>query len=140
MSTSEKDRNTKNDSSILESNTNSLDNLFQNFLDEIYLKLIELVGRTATDALFLSAFTRSRERHPFLARCLFKEAGVRFICDESRDVSQPELLSGYMDCITELMALLVDLTGDVLAKRIAPHIDEFTQNAQNLSENERGEP
>lgn len=113
----------------------TLDELFRSYLEVIQEKLTELVGRTATRAIFRSAWNKSIQSHPTLARCDLGESGVTLVCDDE-GVSQNDILIGYLAYIGELMHLLIDLTGDVLANRITPLVEQFDAEAREMIQSE----
>lgn len=118
---------------------NSVDALFQKSLNTMWTKLNDLVGKTATEALFRSAWSKAQQDHPFLSQCDFSHGGMSIECDDKTHLPGRQLFGGYLAFYRELTELLIDLTGDVLARRVTPLVDEFSRDVEELSDHEEGE-
>lgn len=106
--------------------------IFRILLEQLWNRLQHTIGKTATAAIFRSALRETGETYPFLEMVDVSAEGV--VLDEAADeflrVDRKRLKAGLLALLDNTMALIVDLTGSILIRKVEPIVEEFKQQVK----------
>ncbi|GAC1462414.1 MAG: hypothetical protein NVS2B14_03210 [Chamaesiphon sp.] len=107
--------------------------IFGELLDRLWERLILLIGETATVAVFHSALLEASREHPLLQEIDIENSGIglnRF--KETLDaLDRNALRKGLLAFTDSVMALVIDLTGQILSRKMEPLVQQFKQKLEN---------
>jgi hypothetical protein len=107
-------------------------NVFRELLERLWERLASLIGETATAAIFQSARREVARDYPFLNRVDIDESGVRLnhLQQDLSALERTTLRGGLLALSDGVVALLTDLTGDILVRKVQPLVQQFKQQLE----------
>lgn len=101
--------------------------VFRELLERLWARLVHLIGESNTAAIFHSALNEAGSTAPFLQKITVNEQGLRMdgLVAEADDLTRTELRVALLTFTDSIVALLTDLTGDILVTKVAPLMQQF---------------
>jgi hypothetical protein len=116
--------------------------LSQELLGQLWSRLVNWLSESATVMVFRSALTEVRQQYAALEVIQVGVSGVALkpLENQIETLDETGLRLGLLKLMESLMALLADLTGEVLIKRVEPVVEPYRQRLTALSEPVLSEP
>ena len=110
--------------------------IFTELLQRLWDRLVALVGEAGTAAMFYSALRDAAGEHPFLKHIEVSEDEIRLegLRENLASLDRTTLRRAFLAYIDGIVALLIDLTGDILVRKVQPLITEFHEALSNGKE------
>lgn len=101
--------------------------VFQELLERLWVRLVYLIGESNTAAIFHSALQEAGRTAPFLHKIGVEEQGIRMneLIEEASRLARSELRLALLAFTDSVVALLTDLTGDILVTKVAPLVQQL---------------
>lgn len=109
-------------------------NIFRDTAEGLWARLIQYIGLSSTVAIFRSALRESGRSFPFLLRIKITNGGIR-LDDLRRDLGGLERQTvrlGLLAFANGLVALLTELTGEILVHKVEPLVSAFRIRMDNF--------
>ena len=106
--------------------------IFRELLERLWARLASLVGETATMAIFRSALWETTGPYAFLKGTKVSENGLRLDClqENLAALDRATIRAGLLAFIDSIVALITDLTGDILVRKVQPLVEQFNQQLE----------
>lgn len=107
---------------------------FREMAEGLWAHLSKYIGVSSTAAIFQSALHDSGRNFPFLLVVKATNRGLRTqgLRGEVGQLERQTLRLGLLAFTNNLIALLTDLTGDILIQKLEPSISSFQARMNNL--------
>jgi hypothetical protein len=100
---------------------------FRAVTGQLWQELVSLIGESSAVSMWQSALQESRRHFPFLSGIDVEAVGVRV--DRLRanvmSLDRSTLRAGLLAFMNSLEAIMVDLTGDVLMRKVGPLVQQL---------------
>jgi hypothetical protein len=100
---------------------------FRAVIDRLWQELVLLIGESSAVSMCQSALQESRRHFPFLGGIDMEAVGVRV--DRLRanvmGLDRSTLRAGLLAFMNSLEGIMVDLTGDVLMRKVGPLVQQL---------------
>jgi len=95
---------------------NSKSEIYQKTLDQIWEKIVTILGPMTTTVIFKKVISQTQNQYPFLKHLEVNEGGISF--NHLKIKNKKELQEGLENFMNNLFDKLTNLTGDVLIRQI----------------------
>ena len=101
--------------------------IFEELLARLWARMVNLIGLSTTVAMFRSARIEAVREYPFLRGIEISQTGIDLqgLRLQLSDISYPALRSGLICFTDEILAIITDLTGHILTRKVKPMIQDF---------------
>lgn len=101
--------------------------IFRELLERLWERLASLIGENSTAAIFRSALLEASRNYPFLQGINVGSAGIRMerLREDLAAQERAVLRAGLLTFTDSVVALLTDLTGNILVRKVAPLVQHF---------------
>ncbi len=115
-----------------ESSIEAMTKIFDELMHCLWERLASLIGETATLAIFRSALLEATTQHPLLARVVLSEQGLNLdaLATQTPPPDLSHLRQGLMQLTDNVLALLIDLTGEILLGKVNPLVQQYKQKLE----------
>lgn len=105
---------------------------FREFVERLWARLASLVGETATAAIVRSAVLEAARAHPVLGGVHVDASGVQLdrLRENPDSLDSSALRAGFLAFAESAMSLMSDLTGDILARKVEPLVQQFKRQLE----------
>jgi hypothetical protein len=114
--------------------------VFRGLVEQLWERLVMFIGDMATAAVFQSARREAMQDHPFLEGVSVDREGVRL--DQLREnpgaLDRAAVQAGFLAFLDGVVALLTDLTGDILMRKLGPLVEAFRAELGGSGDGESG--
>lgn len=103
--------------------------IFGELLGRLWERVSTLIGETATVAVFRSALLEASHSYAFLHHIQIEHHGLCLeqLKEPSDTFDRTTLRSGLLEFTDCVMALLIDLTGEILLRKVEPLVQQYKQ-------------
>lgn len=107
--------------------------IFGELLERLWERVIGLIGETATIAVFRSALNEASRDHPLLKEINIDSSGISLdrLKNTLEALDRTALRTAMLAFTENVMALLIDLTGEILLRKVEPIVEQFKQKLDN---------
>lgn len=93
----------------------------------LWERMVNLIGLSTTVAMFRSALIEAVREYPFLRGIEISQTGIDLqgLRLQLSNISYPPLRSGLICFTDEILAIITDLTGHILTRKVKPLIQDF---------------
>lgn len=101
--------------------------LFGDFFQKLWERLASMIGETATAAICRSAVVEAAREHAFLSDVEIGDAGIVLdrLREDPESPGRAELEGGLLVFVDAVMGLIIDLTGNILVRKVEPLVEQF---------------
>lgn len=103
--------------------------IFAELLERLWERLNSLIGETATAAIFRSAVVEASRDRVWLEDVTIADGGISLdqLDDSLETIDRAALRAGLLALTDNVMTLLIDLTGEILLRKVEPLVEQFKQ-------------
>lgn len=117
---------------MLEAGKQETLDIFSELLERLWERIVGLIGGTATVAVFRSALLEASRDHPLCQEINIDSGGICLdrLKKNLDALERTAVRAGLMAFTDNVMALLIDLTGGILLRKVEPLVQQLKQQLE----------